>query len=441
MLCATCRSENMGAFNYCSHCGAQPYRGPPIPRDPHARPVNIDTDKLQARRAAILAKVETRPGQQRKSKIADEFDAFILSYSGGRRGWSDATADDVFDWCCFLDSQGRGTTWVHDAACPGVGSTEGEACTPISGCSKQYAAGSIDKGFVSKLRMAMREILGKVEDWDPVQKQGNPCSSPLVESYLTCVNNTQRQVGVPVKQATPLLTHDFARLLQDLRQRAQSESLTAARIEITRDIALFALAFDSMRRGYDLSFTMGSQVLRLPESAGLIFNFLFGKTLRRSTEAVVVLADKECPQVCAFRAVTEYISAAKSIGWDLTKGYLFPVVLADGGRGPVALSAPRMTAALQGHLRAAGMPDHFTMHSFRVGGSVSKSLAGTAVDEIMKIGGWKTERIAKYYIGSTSSGRVRAPKRKRDHDYANASNLPLSPAFESDFSAFAAKYA
>ena len=46
-----------------------------------------------------------------------------------------------------------------------------------------------------------------------------------------------------------------------------------------------------------------------------------------------------------------------------------------------------MTTALQGHLRAAGLPSHVTMHSFRVGGSFSKSLDGTAVDEIMKIDG------------------------------------------------------
>ena len=195
-----------------------------------------------------------------------------------------------------------------------------------------------------------------------------------------------------------------------------------------------------MRRGHDLPFTLGSQLLRLPESAGVIFNFQFGKTLRKSTEAVVVLAEKECPQVCAFRAVTEYISAAQSIGWDLTKGHLFPVVLTDGRRGAVALSAPRMTASLQGHLRVAGLPDHFTMHSFRVGGSLSKSLEGTAVDEIMKIGGWKTEKMAKYYIGATTSTGVRAQKRQRDNAYATASEMPLSPAFEADFAACALRF-
>ena len=119
-----------------------------------------------------------------------------------------------------------------------------------------------------------------------------------------------------------------------------------ARTEIARDIALFSLAFESIRRGYDLSDTMGSIVLRLPESVGLTFNFQFEKTFWRSAEAVVVLAGKESPQSCAFRGVTEYISAVHSIGWDLAKGYLWPLALADGSREPVPMSAQRMTAAL-----------------------------------------------------------------------------------------------
>ena len=112
-----------------------------------------------------------------------------------------------------------------------------------------------------------------------------------------------------------------------------------------------------------------------------------------------MLADRECPAVCTLRAVTAYISAAERMGWNLTAGHLFPVVTAEGGRGSLLLPAARMTTALQGHLRAAGLPSHFTMHSFRVGGSLSQSLDGTAVDKIMKIGGWKTESVAKYYTG------------------------------------------
>jgi len=173
-------------------------------------------------------------------------------------------------------------------------------------------------------------------------------------------------------------------------------------MELTRDVALFALAFYSCRRGFDISNTLGSQVVRLPEDKGLIINFQFGKTLRDSKEAVVVLSDPARPSMCAFQAITTYIAAAHGVGWDLGAGHLFPCVQEDGQRGGLPLTAPQMTAALQAHL----LPAHFTMHSFRVGGSLSKSLAGTPVDEIMQLGGWKTEAMARHYIGATTSAML-----------------------------------
>ena len=94
------------------------------------------------------------------------------------------------------------------------------------------------------------------------------------------------------------------------------------------------------------------------------------------------------------------------------------------------MSAQRITAALTGQLTMAGLPDKFPMHSCRVGGSVTKPLAGTAVDEIINIGGWKTESTAKYYIGSTTSTRVRVSKMTRDHGYARAKELPPFPNFD-----------
>ena len=133
---------------------------------------------------------------------------------------------------------------------------------------------------------------------------------------------------------------------------------------------------------------------------------------------------------------TAYISAAQRIEWDFAGGHIFPVVTTEGGRDFRSLSAARMSVSLKVHLREASLPGHFTMHSFRVGGSLARSLAGTAVDEIMKIGGWKTETIANYYIGATSSGRVEGGKRKRGQRYADASRLPLSPEFEKDLAAW-----
>ena len=63
-------------------------------------------------------------------------------------------------------------------------------------------------------------------------------------------------------------------LLSDMRSRAQVASSLAERISLTRDIALYALLwpFSRCAGDDDLSFTLGSQIPRLPESRGLIFN-------------------------------------------------------------------------------------------------------------------------------------------------------------------------
>ena len=74
--------------------------------------------------------------------------------------------------------------------------------------------------------------------------------------------------------ATPMLTHALAQLLQDIRVRAQLVASVSDRVAITRDLALYSVAFHSKRRGFDLSFNLGSQLLQLPESAWLIFFFI-----------------------------------------------------------------------------------------------------------------------------------------------------------------------
>lgn len=57
-------------------------------------------------------------------------------------------------------------------------------------------------------------------------------------------------------------------------------------------------------------------------------------------------------------------------------------------------------------------------------------MAGEAIEQIMQVGGWKTESIARYYVEPSS-------KRQRAKGYNAANDAPLSQAFESDFAACA----
>ncbi len=76
-------------------------------------------------------------------------------------------------------------------------------------------------------------------------------------------------VGVSIDQADAILrvTRVVVDLLRDMRSRAQNRPYLGGAFSLTRDVALFSLAFASMRRGHDLSFTLGSQVLRLPDAS------------------------------------------------------------------------------------------------------------------------------------------------------------------------------
>ena len=57
-------------------------------------------------------------GQRRKSVVADGFDKFMRSRSNGASRWEDASPEMVFEWLCFLDSQGSGTTIEHATCAP-----------------------------------------------------------------------------------------------------------------------------------------------------------------------------------------------------------------------------------------------------------------------------------------------------------------------------------
>ena len=72
------------------------------------------------------------------------------------------------------------------------------------------------------------------------------------------------------------------------------------------------------------------------------------------------------------------------------------------------------------------------------------NFAGTAVDEIVNIGGCKTDRVPRYYIGATASAatvetakgrRDGGSRRERDNSYATAMDFPPFPAFQEDLAA------
>ena len=109
-------------------------------------------EKLERRIRKVLAALAGKAAQQRKCRVADEFDAFLRTRTNNGRGWQTATDVDVFVWLYWLDSHGNGTKWVHDETCLGLGLDDSLQCMRDGRCGKRYAAASLDKGEFSKLK-------------------------------------------------------------------------------------------------------------------------------------------------------------------------------------------------------------------------------------------------------------------------------------------------
>ena len=99
------------------------------------------------------------------------------------------------------------------------------------------------------------------------------------------------------------------------------------------------MAFEITRRGDELSCTLIECILRSPNLSEFLFNFLWGKIMRDGADHLVsVVYNLECLVTCLVMAVEQLIAVGSAMGWDMTRGYVFPSVSRDAdGRAPVQL--------------------------------------------------------------------------------------------------------
>ena len=131
-------------------------------------------------------------------------------------------------------------------------------------------------------------------------------------------------------------------------------------------------------------------------------------------------------------------------GTSLAQGYLFLPVNSDGSRATEALKAEQTMTSLQAYLYRAGVPPpdantQYTVHSFRVGGAVSRSFAGKEVADIMPLVGWKSTGVAQRYIEATPPHH--GEKKRESHEEANmdTDELPTLLEFAKLYAAFPRK--
>ena len=404
VLCPECHGENDDMFHFCQWC-ATPSTCDSISTEEAC--LSIDEAALGARYTQFTTSLENKTSTVRREAATTLLGQFLSSRTtGGAVGMATAQPRDIVQFLCWLDScSNRRRTVVHAMHCTQVGTADLAGCSTQPGeCAKRYAHDSLRINYVSKLAVAYERDLGITTDWSDALRIGNPIRSDLVTQYMTFTREAQKKAGVAVKQAPAVLPSHLHTIVSPLRSRLQCTSDPYTRVVLARDLALFTVAFETTKRGDELSRTLIQRIFRLPNLSGFLFNFQWGKTMRDGADHLISVAyNHDCLATCPFTAVEQLVAIGSAIGWDMTRGYLFPSISrdAEGGapiRGKAPMSAAEMTHALKSHARAAGEKADFSMHSFRSGGAITRALRGEDLSSIMERAFWKRPSTAWRYM-------------------------------------------
>ena len=92
-------------------------------------------------------------------------------------------------------------------------------------------------------------------------------------------------------------------------------------IVLARDIALFTVAFSTLKRGDGLSRTLIQRILRLPNECGFLFNFQWRKTMRDGADHLMTVDnDTKRTTTRPIRAVKQCVAVGTALGWNMTQG-------------------------------------------------------------------------------------------------------------------------
>ena len=228
---------------------------------------------------------------------------------------------------------------------------------------------------------------------------GNPAADSSVKDYLRLVTTEQLQARVTPRQATPFFLDKLARLAKYLDQCIQSGASTPLQHFIfARDQAYFKSVFFSGDRPGDMGQVKVPEILRFPNDDGLLFNHVWGKTLRDGDSNVFGIRRNSNSTICPVRAIEEYMAISRQLQIDLTTGYLFRPTTPQGGVIDAPFSSSAAEARLKVYLKEMGADDRETLHGFRSGCAITLALSGVELSEIMDHVGWSRRHTALHYL-------------------------------------------
>ena len=334
---------------------------------------------FERRKSELLKTRLAMPYQIQKCATWRHFQEF-LRRQPDRPSEDNCSGDQVVNYLISADS--RGKTIVHSMECKRPLST-------LCSCPVRLAFKTVDS-TIGRLRSAFNDLGREGRD--------NPAAARTVKTYLKDVTNEQLMVGLVPEQAVPVFSGKL-RVVSLSILRALQDAKGILRFSLLRTRAMLLVAMVSLQRGKQLGETRTESIMRFPDDQSLLFNYVFGKTLRNGTKHVFGILRSEDAVMCPVTAVDEYVRGAAKLGVKLGGHgrYLFPPCR-NGKVCAGPLKSAQLNEDLKYWLTRCQIFEGETVHGMRSGGSIEKSLSGESLHGVMKLAYWKSPRMAKHYM-------------------------------------------
>ena len=271
-------------------------------------------------------------------------------------------------------------TVVQSNGCPDSHLQSAAKCK----CPKRLAFKTIES-YIGKLRAIFKET-GRCGEWNSLPGLGNPAASLQVQKYLKASTEEQLRARIAPKQAVPLFLPKLLLLARFLNQKIAEHSVNSSGLFVlTQDQAFFKALFFSGDGGSDLDMVRTEEILRFPQDDGLLFNHVWGKTLRDGASNVFGIRRHLNPELCPVNAIETYVAVATELRVSVTNGYLFRPTNPQGHIVNKPFTSSSAEARLKLYLKEAQVDEGEALHSFRLGSAITLALSGSQLADIMSL--------------------------------------------------------
>lgn len=318
----------------------------------------------------------------------------------------------------FIMKDHLGRTKVHLGECDWWGVSRNAPCA----CPTRLAVATI-RSQRSSLQGCFRD-LGLRTPWQPLRASGNPCSSAIVDQYISCVEREHAAAGVETIQAALVDVSIFDRILQaTLSDWADAPPASASRAAAARDAFFYSLLWhsgfrcaDALRlhfcaiRLFDNSVLPGLKgPIHASTGPGMSIDVTRSKTVSAPSGARRTTIWDGVDPVPTSTCLGLYLSELRALGFveSELRGPLFrKVLLTEEGThvfgGPCTWND--MSSAYVRHLARAGLAEpalarHISLHSFHGSRAARERAAGVPAADTCQAMGWSLEMYNHYCEG------------------------------------------